>query len=572
MSKSTQIYVIAALCLLVFNTSCYFSQKEKTAIDVAESLLETNPDSTLSLLDSVYIPEDLGDEYLHKHRLLKIQAKDKLNLNIMDGSAIVQTKEYYKSIGNKELYSRSAFYEGRVFHEAGNTMRATQAYTEAANAAKQTDNYYLNGQIHTFLGVLYKKECLAGKAIENYKIAEEYFKRINDNKNIISNYRRIADAFLIANEIDSSYFYYNKSLEMAIQENDKDLEAGILQNLGVAALHNQEYQKTRNYVRKSMQLRDGNRREAMANVTIAQSFAGENRRDSALYYVEQAASFDPNNKNAALQAQITKTLSMIEEGSGNLKKAITHKDGYIDYLDKRLDAKNNHFMAELEKRYNYEQTRIENARLQISEHRSTIFILCLVFGVIVLIGLLVWLFFKRKQEKLEAEKNIAELQNLANTYNEENKSIRDIILDHFNIFKKTALMEKFLHEEDRKKNQKLLTKFNETVYGKDSFDWDKTYRSMDILYDGFCRKLRARYPELDKSEFHICCLTYADLDNKDISIITGYKVNSIQTKKYNIRKKMGIDGYGSIVLHLNQVLFGRDTTEQTGSIDDLKNI
>lgn len=66
------------------------------------------------------------------------------------------------------------------------------------------------------------------------------------------------------------------------------------------------------------------------------------------------------------------------------------------------------------------------------------------------------------------------------------------------------------------------------------------------MYDNLPDKLRQIYPELDEAEIRICCLTYMEVNNTEIAAIMRFKINTVQSKKSVIRKKLGIDGYGNI--------------------------
>ena len=138
------------------------------------------------------------------------------------------------------------------------------------------------------------------------------------------------------------------------------------------------------------------------------------------------------------------------------------------------------------------------------------------------------------------------MKELARNYNDNEDSFRSILLRHFDILKKTALLEGYLNEEEKGKGKKLLRKFNEVVYGSKDLEWAVLYQTLDNLHNGFFERLKREFPNLDESEFRICCLTYDEFDNTEIAIVLNYSINTIQTKKSIIRKKLGIRSYGDI--------------------------
>ncbi|MDU1889516.1 MAG: hypothetical protein E6767_02395 [Dysgonomonas sp.] len=65
-------------------------------------------------------------------------------------------------------------------------------------------------------------------------------------------------------------------------------------------------------------------------------------------------------------------------------------------------------------------------------------------------------------------------------------------------------------------------------------------------YIEFNSALITKFPSLDEIERKICMLSIDDFNNTELSIILNLSINTIQMKKSNIRKKLGIDGYGDI--------------------------
>jgi DNA-binding CsgD family transcriptional regulator len=130
------------------------------------------------------------------------------------------------------------------------------------------------------------------------------------------------------------------------------------------------------------------------------------------------------------------------------------------------------------------------------------------------------------------------------TTKEKNNSVKQLLFERFNLYKKAALMEGYLSDGEKKKGESLLRKFNEVVYGKDSLDWEQFYIAMNDMHNGFFDKLLEKYPQLDDTEFRIACLSYVEFSNMDIAIILKHSVNTVHTKRSSIRRKIGIKEYG----------------------------
>ncbi|WP_029903532.1 LuxR C-terminal-related transcriptional regulator [Prevotella sp. 10(H)] len=161
---------------------------------------------------------------------------------------------------------------------------------------------------------------------------------------------------------------------------------------------------------------------------------------------------------------------------------------------------------------------------------------------------------ENKAALAKEQKKVLQLQNTLDKLNEKEDSFRRILFQHFDIFKKVALLKNTLrNEEEKKHGARLLKKMYEIVYNQDRLDWNMLFDIMNQLYKGFPDALRKKYSHLDETEIRICCLEYGGLNNSQIADIMEFSLNTIQMKKSIIRKKLGIEGYGNLVefLHKN---------------------
>jgi ATP/maltotriose-dependent transcriptional regulator MalT len=133
-------------------------------------------------------------------------------------------------------------------------------------------------------------------------------------------------------------------------------------------------------------------------------------------------------------------------------------------------------------------------------------------------------------------------------------SFRNTLLEHFDILKKAALLETYIKEDEKKQGAYLIRKFNEIVYGQTDLDWNLLYRTMNDIHDGFYDRLKEIFPVLNESEFRICCLSYEEFSNTEISIVLKYSINTVQAKKTSIRKKLGIKASGNLHDFLDKII------------------
>ncbi|MGE4585784.1 MAG: hypothetical protein AB7D05_00395 [Mangrovibacterium sp.] len=507
-----KLYLIL-ICALLLGISCARqSRKAGRILKEAETIVEQHPDSALFLLDPVRHPQNLGEKQRCHYLLLQVQAKDKSCREITSDTLIFNVKDYY--IKNRDLRraALSAYYCGRVLYEQKRYEKALQAYLDAENLSKQKNNdNNLKGLIRSSIGDVYYKQLLEDEAVSRYKQANRYFHQAENHRNEIITFNLTGNCFLMQEERDSAFIYYLKGLALADQYFPVDSPE-----------------------------------QARLYCNLANVFKEEGQNDSARYYIEQSLARLPEGKDSYLTANIYKIWSKIDAEDENYRAALDHHKLYSKYLSSILDENKSRAVLEVQKKYDFQLIQNRNAQLLIDRQRIFLIALCLFLVIVVSFFFFYRRSMERKKEMLEAEQKIYRLKELARGFNEKENIFRNILLRHFGILKKVALLEGYLKDDEKKQGQHLLKKFNEIVYGQEELDWDLLYRTMNDLSDGFFERLRKAFPQLDESEFRICCLSYAELTNTEIGIMLKYSTNTIQTKKTSIRKKLGIKTFGNI--------------------------
>jgi len=151
---------------------------------------------------------------------------------------------------------------------------------------------------------------------------------------------------------------------------------------------------------------------------------------------------------------------------------------------------------------------------------------------------------QNKKLLLETEQKVTELQKIAGKLSEEEKSLRTILFQQFNIMKKTILMESEISDEEQKNGQKLLKKFNKIIYGHDTLEWAQLYAIINNLQNGLYDKIKEKYPQWSEIEFRIFCLSYeSQFNDTEIAIILNQTIPMIRKIRTKIRKDLGIPKY-----------------------------
>ncbi len=550
-------YTLLIISILFFFTSCMPKTKEtELTFKQAKELLEEHPDSACALLEHIPSPNKLSPSMYNEYLLLHIQAKDKAYKDIACDTLIFQVKNYYLQRKDMGKATIAACYCGRVLKVRDNYTDAMNNYLEAESLAPQSIPENLKGLIQFGIADLYYSQYLQKEAVPYYKKAYWHFHRAGKYKNEASSLTAIADCFDEISQKDSAFYYFNQALTIAGLHNDSARMAVTRQNMGISSLRNAEYDKAIENFRYSISLDTRSERLAKYYYNLANTYDKKNLSDSTQYYINMAVQALEEYPDNAIQASVYRLISKLEEKNRNYKQALEYHKMYTKYLVETEMGKKKTLVLDVGEKYQIEQ-------IQNEVHRQTIakqYILLAFLLSLLVIGVLSFLYYqvkvKKREAVYEATQKIHQLQNMAKKQKEETKvTFKNILFDRFHVLSKAILLEDLFRANEIEREKSVVHKFNEVVYGqKEGLDWGKLYESMNKLNEGFVDRLRRKFPELEEDEIRICCLSYAGLDNTEISIVLKQRFNTIQVKKSGVRKKIGFPGHGNIAEYLDSVL------------------
>jgi tetratricopeptide (TPR) repeat protein len=347
-------------------------------------------------------------------------------------------------------------------------------------------------------------------------------------------------------ESDSAFYYYDKSLALAVEHNMEEEQLSVRQNIGVAFLRTGDYVNAKKSLHEalSFSIKD-DAVKATILLNLANVYTFESKLDSAKFYIEQSLSLQ-TEKPALLQATYL-LLSEMEEEGGNLEKALQYLKEYNELIEKIIDDNKNKALLELQEKYDFETLKNKHSK-QVIWQLNTIVLLLLVFVVSVLVAVFYHQkYIQKKKEILEVEQKIESMKEMAQEYHKTDNTVRQMLYDYFDILKKTMLLDEGISEQDKKNQKGLIRKFNKIVYGGVNLDdnWKKLYDTMNELKNGLYNRIRTQHPELDDLEFRICCLSCENFSCTEIAIVTNLAISTVQKKRSVIRRKIGIAYHGS---------------------------
>lgn len=551
MRRISAISLIVSGLFLVLH-SC---QNENSYINKAEAVIEQYPDSALSFLDSMHVMGNMSHNDKQNSILLRIQAKDKLFLDITQDSLILELPTYFLEKNDYANASTASYYSGRYYHELEQSKLAMELYIEALNLSNNMDDCEdYKGILETNIGYLLYNESEYHEALERFSKAYKHFEQSNNIVNQINVKIELGNCHMVLQNCDSAYYYYNQSLELAKISNIIELELIALQNLSAVFQDQGKTDKAIELYKKALSITDNNMSKAQILLGITSVYFAINNLDSAKFYQNRTIQISQDIEEPYFKASLYNLSSKLSERLGNYTEALIEYKEYAKYLGRISTEKEKKSVLEIQKKYQFEQVKNQHSLLQIGYNR--IVILCLILLIALSISSFIFHYIIKKKKRLlnEAENKISQLDELALSYDEKRNSFKDILLHHFDILTKSTMVKSYLRDDEIKRGEKIIKRFNEIVYKEQELNWQILYEVMDESHDHFPTKLKISVPELDEEEFQICCLIYAtDFKNQEIGLILKASDSKITHKRSSIRRKMDMKEYSNIKERLEDI-------------------
>ena len=375
---------VGSIFMSVSLSSCSSPSVKNQLLLCADSLMETCPDSALSILESITCPQKMPRADRALYALLLTQARHKNYIALEDDSLIKTAVDYY---GDKKKSLRAAkahYYWGATYSEMGYTSFAVEEYLTAIRLMPVRDEFL--AMIYDNLAECYEEDRLYNVAIENYRAAYQILKGKDEQTYPM---RGIARVFLLQNEKDSALYYYQQALDCALADQDSSLIGALYHDLAMVYSEKKDYIQADKFVSKAILLQG---QDAINTcLSKAQIMLNLNKLDSASYF------FSKNMDELDIygKAVCYDGMYQIAKRKGEWKTATENMDAYKILYDSMQIMTDNEELNRLMDKHQLE----EHKRL-LSEHtRTLIFSLITAFSSLMIICVFCFMWNDRKRKK-----------------------------------------------------------------------------------------------------------------------------------------------------------------------------
>jgi AraC-like DNA-binding protein len=432
--------IILVLLLVFFNHNCFCQNAHFDSIyeKIGRELENTDPEKSLNNVDYLYSISKNDNERL---RSLILKAAFLMHCGLNDEAQIIffEAEELAQKNKNYQALTSIYGYISSIYRESGlyaSSLKYLEKASQSSGKIEENDvRWRFKGNIIQEKGNIKMEKGNYIESIVLIRASYKYFLKIKSNTEIdIYNHLArtngvISKNYLLLNEIDSSFYYLAKAKENLAKSDIiiRPLEGFLFNGLAEAYLANKSYDK------------------AEENFLKAKIIADE-------------------TNNFDLKKDVYKSMCNFYKELGRNEKFIAFNEQYLKLIEQ--DQRSKKLVADKLLNNLYDQ----QIYLEANEHIKTRTIILLIIFSILLVALLIWYIYKKRQNQKKFQSFINEL--------DKNK---DIITDTDNEF--------FIPEPDN--NKSYMSKEKELIILKDLEKFEKTefYLNKDISLGVFSGKM-----------------------------------------------------------------------------------
>lgn len=451
------------------------------------------------------------------------------------------------------------FYLGRVYDNAGDETRATEAFVEAETHALDTDDHYICGLIYSYLGNLYFSQYSFDEALAMYDKSEKCYAQAGQLRNEGYMVEAKARVYKLQHLWDNSLNEYNKAKEIFFVLND--FEQILFINRAISIIQFQSGKQIDLTIDLLKSLYSENKIYTLP-VEDYPLWSMISLKNKDLDKAREYALLSLSNKDSLSERQLAGLYALlieIESSAKNYSKALEYSGEYEKIMENIDEYERHNLIQEIEHKYKNRQLK-DQLEAEEKYHFYQLKIISLLIFLAIIIALYIINHLIKRKRRIIIEKNkeieiykimaddlasnYTELKNLydrlgAERDQEDETETRFMkALDNRLKGLGDLLEEAYLFEN---KPERFLKTFKD--YVKESSAQEFAFSDLRYIvnkkYCGIVDYLQKTYSDLSESDLDLCSMICFGFSSNSIRQIYAHtNPDSIYNKRSKLRNKL----------------------------------
>ena len=253
-----------------------------------------------------------------------------------------------------------------ALRHTGRTVEALEALQQVVEWAKERNDLGMEAMGCTNMGINYQTLGDTAIAVEYLERALGLHRQSGNQRGIAASLITLGNVYNMAGNGSMARGYYSEALMAVAPLNLKSTEAAIHQNMGVAALREENFDEAREHYSEALRLYGqlGNTNGMMANWgNLADLCNKQHRHADAIAYAKQQLSASERAGNINNQRYAHKYLYDSYKQLGNSQLALKHYEAFVAMRDSMASVEKQNEIAKLEATFQNRQKTAEIEQL-----------------------------------------------------------------------------------------------------------------------------------------------------------------------------------------------------------------
>ena len=403
-------------------------------------------------------------------------------------------------------------------------------YFEWLEQAKGQVSALSMADVYDKIGTLYLYRNLYIDAIGMFRQSAVIYREVGDWKEEAMAWRNIGRANLMRHRSDSIIFYYQRAIGLAEETGEHELLKELQREYQFVCSKNALLQENSRLWLHYLDMLDSTDASNLLYGSIIADQA--NGYQEAEEWLLKAA----NSEDIFIRTNAYRKLYDWSKRIEDSNKTARYSDLYIQWADS-LEKEHSSSLSlhNLGQSYEKQRMEVENERLKNQQLKRTMYLLCMIAGLCLLLLIGVFLYQKEKHKRER------ELANLMQQIRE-----KEYLIENLQTSRQEPSVPLRYEAFDLLYHLKTDPHYG-LVQTED--EWFQLYAVINRLYGDIVEKLR-NWPQLTEQDVRVCYLIHARMSNAALGALFNVDSRSITKSKQRIKKKMEIDGEWSLEEYL----------------------
>ena len=541
------------MALLVALASCNSPRREaRQMVHRAEQLFDTDPDSTVALIDSVlHMPVYFNEKHRMDMALLQAEAlfgkrggqdiSPMMDDEFFDDKSFLSTSleleraaDYYAKKREFDKAAHAALYSGFVQQHFNEKTAAMQSFKDAEHYGGITKDSLTMAVAEYKMSKLLLDDGMEKKSFAVLEAAEIGFRHCIIEKALVKNMMGVC-YMLQGNYVDAE-ICLQQSLSLFNTKPENKLKHRALNNYAVLSRLQGKHGQAIAYLKQIEQKRNlDNTDLLMLYMNFGDVYSEANMMDSATLYYEKVKTLLPEDgikKSSIVSAY--NSLSHFAKSQGDVLLALHYCEIHEQQLYEMMRQRQEQTIYRIQQQYDYENLQNILNRKIILRHRIILIISLLLLAATVIILVLQL----RQKRMLEAEAEMKrQIDSLKNDLRESVKTpyLEQELSSRIRLIAAAYQTKKNAYDPKKEWTPIVFRLMNgqETVF-------EAVLEEIEKVYPHIVAVLRQKYPELNETETKVCLLSCSNLSNAEMAEILGISKHTVDKNRSKLRDKMNL--------------------------------